>query len=152
MARRWNPWREFEELRRELDRVFEDFWPTGWPRWGAAFLPGRAARGYPLLNVYEDTDAVYVEALAPGLDTDSLEVSVTGNVLRLAGEKKPLEGVKDEDYHRCERSTGKFVRTLQLDAEVDANKVKAKYENGIVTVTLPKSEKAKPKQIPVSVS
>lgn len=152
MARRWNPWREFEELRWELDRVFEDFWPAGWPRWSAAFLPGRAARGYPLLNVYEDTDAIHVEALAPGLDTDSLEVSVTGNVLRLAGEKKPLEGVKDEDYHRSERATGKFVRTLQLDAEVDANKVKAKYENGIITVTLPKSEKAKPKQIPVSVS
>jgi len=152
MWRTWNPWREMGELRRELERVFDEFRLVDWPRWRSAFLPGRAARSYPLLNVYEEPDAVYVEALAPGLDTDSLEVSVRGNVLTLAGEKKPLEGVKDEAYHRCERATGKFVRTLQLTAEVDEDKVEAKYENGILTVTMPKSEKAKPKQIPVTVS
>jgi HSP20 family protein len=139
-------------LRQELERVFDDYWPAGWPRRRSAFLPGRAARAYPLVNVYEDPEAVYVEALAPGLDADSLDVSVRGNTLTLAGEKKPLEGVPDEAYHRSERATGRFVRTLQLDADVDAEKVEARYENGIVTITLPKSEKAKPKQIPVSVS
>jgi HSP20 family protein len=149
MWNRWNPFREMEALRREIDRVFEGY---GEPRtWRSAFLPGTSARTYPLVNVSESAEEVVVEALAPGLDVDSLEVSVKGNQLTISGEKRSLEGVAAEAYHRTERSTGRFVRTLNLDTEVDDAKVTAQYANGILLVTLPKSERAKPKQITVNV-
>ncbi len=152
MAAMWNPWREMSSLRRELDRVFDDYWPASWPRLRSAFLPGRAARGYPLVNVYEEPDHVTVEGLAPGLDPDSVDVSVQENVLTLSGEKKSLDDVPGEAFHRSERAAGKFVRTIRLDTDVDVENVDASYENGILTVTLPKSQKAKPKQIEVKVS
>jgi HSP20 family protein len=149
----WRTWRtlpELDQLRREVDRVFDGYWPS-WGRLRSAFLPGQSMRSYPLVNVYEDENAVHVEALAPGLDTEELKVSVQGNVLTLSGEKKPLPGVKAEQYHRNERATGKFVRTFSLNTEVDADNVNASYANGILTVTLPKHEKAKPKEVAVSV-
>ena len=90
MWRNWNPWREMDALRREVDRVFQSFGRREPARLPSAFLPGRAARGYPLINIHEDADSVCVEALAPGLDTESIGVSVQGNVLTVTGEKKPL--------------------------------------------------------------
>ena len=101
--------------------------------------------------MYEDPEVVRVEALAPGLDPQSLEVTLKGSSLLLRGEKKPLEGVKREAYHRSERATGKFARTLEIESEVDEEKVTADYRNGILVVTLPKSERARPKKITVSV-
>ncbi len=146
--------RELESLRREVERAFEqfgsDFGVHPWFR--AAFLPGRAARAYPMLNVSEDRDAVYVEALAPGLDTETLEISVLHNRLRIAGEKQALsKDIKPEAFHRNERSAGRFVRTLDLPTEVDADKVTAEYKNGLLLITIPKAEAAKPKQITVKV-
>lgn len=151
MWKRWNPWTEMDALRREIDRVFEGYGqsPKRWQR--SLFLPGRHARAYPLLNVSEDAEAVYVEALAPGLDIENLDLSITGNTLTLQGEKKPLQDVRPEQYHRNERAAGNFVRTLEINAEVDAEKVTAEYTNGVLLVTLPKSEKARPKQISVDV-
>jgi len=149
MTRFWNPFRELEVFRREFDRVFSGLGLDGRP-W-SWFLPGMSARTYPLMNVHEDADAFHVEALAPGLDPSAIEVSVQGNILTLSGEKKPLDGVKREEYHRSERATGRFQRTLHLSAEIDEKKVAAHYEGGILTIELPKAEKAKPKQIAVSV-
>ena len=81
----WNPWQTMEALRREIDRVFDDNGSRSEPFFRAAFLPGRAARRYPLINLYEDKDAVYVEALAPGVDPGTLSLSVQGNTLSIAG-------------------------------------------------------------------
>ena len=147
----WNPFREMEALRREIDRVFDGHGLNRPSLFRSSFLPGRAARAYPLTNVSEDAESVYVEALAPGLSPESIDVSVQGDTLRIAGEKQPHEGVKPEAFHRSERSAGKFVKTLTVGGEVDADKVKASYEDGILSITLPKSEKAKPKQITVQV-
>jgi HSP20 family protein len=152
MSRGWNLWRELDDLRREVDRVFDGFGSRRRGQLPAAFLPGRAARAYPLMNVYEDPAAVTVEALAPGLDPDSLGLSVRDHTLVLEGEKPGPGEVPAEAYHRRERATGTFVRTLPLETEIDADRVEAKYENGILTVTLPKSESAQPKRIPVDVS
>ena len=147
-----NPWQTLEALRRELDRVFDETGTRNEPFFRTAFLPGRAARRYPLTNLYEDKDAVYLEALAPGVDAATLELSVVGNTLRISGEKRRVAGdVKPEAFHRSERATGKFVRHLQLPVEVDENKVHADYRDGLLIVTLPKAEKAKPKQIAVQV-
>jgi len=151
MYSRWNPLAEFDALRREIDRVFQGYSPSGWSRPYSAFLPGSAARSYPLVNVTEKPEEYVVEALAPGLDPDSLDVTVKANTLTISGEKKALEGVEPEQYHRNERATGKFVRTLTLGAEIDEKKVVARYTNGLLVVTLPRAESAKPKRVAVSV-
>jgi len=149
----WNPWQGLDALRREIDRAFEDFGFRPEPFSRAAFLPGRAARRYPLINLHEDRDNVYIEALAPGVDPASLSLNVLRNVLTISGEKRWVPGdIKPEAFHRSERATGKFVRNIELPGEVDENKVKADYENGLLKVTLPKAEQAKPKQISVQVA
>ena len=148
----WNPWQTLEALRREIDHVFDDNGSRSEPSFRAAFLPGRAARRYPLINLYEDKEAVYVEALAPGVDPSTLNLNVQGNTLSISGEKRRVAGeVKPEAFHRSERATGKFVRHIELPVEVDENKVQADYKHGLLNVTLPKTEKAKPKQIAVQV-
>jgi HSP20 family protein len=148
-----NPWQTLEALRRELDRVFDETGTRNEPFFRTAFLPGRAARRYPLTNLYEDKDTVYLEALAPGIDPATLNLSVVGNTLSIEGEKRRVAGdVKPEAFHRSERATGKFVRHLQLPVEVDENRVHADYKDGLLIVRLPKAEKAKPKQIAVQVN
>jgi len=146
------PWQTLEALRRELDRVFDETGTRNEPFFRTAFLPGRAARRYPLTNLYEDKDTLYLEALAPGVDPATLDLKVVDNTLSIVGEKRRVAGdVKPEAFHRSERATGKFVRHLQLPVEVDENKIRADYKDGLLIVTLPKAEKAKPKQIAVQV-
>ena len=105
----WNPWQGLESLRREIDRAFEDYgWRTDSP-FHTAFLPGRAARRYPLINLYEDRDNLYIEALAPGVDPASIDLTVVRNVLTIAGEKRRVSGdIKPEAFHRSERATLSF--------------------------------------------
>jgi HSP20 family protein len=151
--RAWEPFRELEALRREIDRTFNSYLP-GTSTNGAqvSFLPGRAARRYPLVNVGEDQDRVYVEALAPGIDPDAINLTVVRNTLTISGEKRAPAVGAPESFHRNERAAGKFVRTVDLPVEVDSDKVSARYRNGLLTVTLPKAEAAKPKQIQVTVN
>lgn len=154
MRRWWDPFRELEMLRREVDELFraldEDFFEI--PSFRFGFLPSWSARSYPLVNIAEDKENVYVEALAPGVNPETLEVSVHNNTVRIAGEKPAVKDVKPEAFHRNERGAGKFIRTLTLPVDVDADKVKAEYKDGVLLLTLPKAESAKPKQIAVTVS
>ena len=146
------PWQTLEALRRELDRVFDETGTRNEPFFRTAFLPGRVARRYPLTNLYEDKDTLYLEALAPGVDPATLDLKVVDNTLSIVGEKRRVAGdVKPEAFHRSERATSKFVRHLQLPVEVDEDKIRADYKDGLLIVTLPKAEKAKPKQIAVQV-
>jgi HSP20 family protein len=152
MAQR-NPLDEVEALRREIDRAFEGFGFGQRPSERVAFLPGRGPRRYPLVNLLEDKDKIYVEALTPGVEPKSLNVSVMQNRLTLSGEKTGIGvDVKPEAYHRNERASGKFVRTLDLPVEVDETAIQAEYRNGLLVVTLPKVARARPKQIEVRVS
>ncbi len=149
----WNVWDEMEALRREIDRAFQNVGGGQHPFFRTAFLPGVSARRYPLINLYQDRDAVYVEALAPGVEPSTLELSVIRNVLTMSGEKRRHpEDIKPEAFHRAERAAGRFSRSVELPVEVDENNVKADYRNGILLVTLPKSERVKPKQINVQVA
>jgi HSP20 family protein len=153
MASTWNPWREIEALRRDIDNTFHTVGQTNERRFRSAFLPGRAARQYPLVNLSEDRDHIYVEALAPGVDPASIEVGVMRNVLTILGEKRRLpQDLKPEALHRSERAAGKFVRSIELPIEIDSDQVKAEYKHGLLMVTLPKAAAAKPKQINVSVN
>jgi HSP20 family protein len=149
MATAWNP---MEALRRDIDRAFQNAGFSNGPAFRTAFLPGRAARRYPLLNLAHDRDHVYIEALAPGLDPNAIDLSVVRNVLTISGEKRRHpEDIKPEAFHRNERAAGKFIRTIELPVEVNADQVKAEYKHGILMVTLPIAEAAKPKQISVQV-
>jgi HSP20 family protein len=149
----WNPWQEMDALRRQINRAFEEVGVRTGPAFSSAFLPGRAARAYPRLNMHEDREAVFVEALAPGIDPHTLELSVKDNTLTIKGEKPRLPAdIQPDAFHRSERSAGTFVRTIPLPAEVDPDKVAAEYRQGLLTVTLPKGEKAKPRQVAVQVA
>jgi HSP20 family protein len=153
MASTWHPLRELETLRRDIDRAFNNVGQTNGPSFRSAFLPGRAARQYPLVNLSEDRDHIYVEALAPGVDPASIDMSVVRNVLTISGEKRRLpEEVKPEAIHRSERAVGKFVRNIELPIEIDSDRVTAEYKHGLLMVTLPKAAASKPKQINVSIA
>lgn len=149
-----HPLYELDQLHGEIDRMFNSFFrPRETPKTCGVFLPGLSARAYPMINLYDDTNHYYVEALAPGIDPEKIEVSITGNMLTLSGEKVAVNGgVKPEAYHRNERSTGRFVRTVELPKAVDTQKIQAEYKNGILLITLPKAEEARPKTIEVKVS
>jgi HSP20 family protein len=145
---------EMERMRRELDRILGEDRLSSWtfPFSRVSFLPGRASRAYPLMNIGEDHGNIYIDALAPGLDPDTLHVSVSGDQLVISGEKKPLpKDIKPESIHRSERSTGQFARSMSLSVGVDSEKVQANYANGVLKIILPKMEAAKPKQVPVKV-
>jgi HSP20 family protein len=153
MATTWNPLNVMEVLHRDLERAFGNGGVSNEPFSRVAFLPGRAARRYPLINLYEDRDHVYVEALAPGVDVESLALTVIRNVLSISGEKRRTpDHIPPEAFHRNERAAGKFVRTVDLPVEVDADQVKAEYQHGLLMVTLAKAAAAKPKQITVTVT
>jgi HSP20 family protein len=116
-------------------------------------LFGEPAAGvFPLMNVTEDKDNYYVRAELPGLKAEDLDISVTGDTLSISGERKlPAEDEKAK-YHRREREAGRFSRILSLPARTDTKKVEAVCTDGVLTVTLPKAEAAKPKQISVKAS
>ncbi len=148
----WDPVQGLEAVRREMERVFDQADPVRRMVNRFTGQPGTAGRAYPLLNVSEDKDNIYVEAVASGLDPDSIEVSVLRDQLRISGVKSAITpDIKPEAYHRSERGAGRFMRLLSLPVEVDGDKVTAEYKNGLLLLTLPKHEAAKPKKISVSV-
>ena len=155
MARQyWDPFTDLEGLHREIDRLFDEAFGTDGgssrPFSRTSFLPGRAARAYPLMNLSEDNENLYIEALAPGIDPDSLTLTVTNNQMTLSGEKKAApQEFKSESWHRNERSTGRFLRTVNLPSHIQEDRISADYRNGLLLMTLPKAEKAKPRQIAV---
>ncbi len=148
----WNLYRDMEALRREIDRAFQEFGYSDESLPRVAFLPGREPRRYPLINLLEDKDNLYIEAVTPGVDPDSMSVTVLQNRVTLSGEKgRVAADIQPEAFHRNERASGKFVRVVDLPVEVSDTKVEAAYRDGLLLLTLPKAEKAKPKQINVRV-
>ena len=132
-----NLWREMDGFRTEVDRLF-----------GRPVLGTHAAVA-PALNVWEDEAAFYVEADLPDVPADKLDITVKeGSRLTLAGERKPAEPA-NAVWHRQERFAGPFSRELTLPTPVDADKVEARFEHGVLKLTLPKTEGARPRKIAV---
>jgi HSP20 family protein len=136
-----NPFSELNRMRSEMESLFGRL---------AESLPTGSGPGvFPLINITEDHDCLFVRAELPGVKANEIEISATGNSLSIGGERKVAPENEVASYHRREREAGVFRRTITLPSDIDANRVEANYTNGILTVTLPKAELSKPKQISV---
>lgn len=138
----------FTSFRREMDRLFDDFF-TPVPDEGRSFAagqgPGQGAALRPSIDVDETPQAYTVTAELPGLAEKDIEVELRDNALVISGEKRSERNEEDGGRRWSERSFGRFERVIPFDAEVDADKVQAACRNGVLTVTLPKNEKARDK-------
>ncbi len=139
---RWEPVREMMTLREAMDRLFDDAFTRpinlrdgGWTS--------------PAIDMYQTDDEVVVRAALPGFKADEVQINVTGDVLTLRGELKQEEEKKERAWHMREQRWSSFERSISLPTEVKADSAVADFENGILTITLPKAEEVKPKTITV---
>jgi len=141
---RWEPFHDLISLRDAMDRLFEESFVR--PRIGWPTLVGAEALA---VDMYETDEAVVVKMAIPGVEPEDLDVSVVGDTLTIKGETKVEEEVKEENYIRRERRYGSFCRSLTIPVPVVPDKAEAGFENGILTLNLPKAEEVKPKAIKV---
>ena len=137
---RWNPVRSMVSPSWDVDRFFNRFDREDW---------NNDLTWRPAVDVTEKEDGYLVHAELPGLNKDDVKISFENNVLTLSGEKKLEHEENKDNYHRVERAYGKFERSFRLPEGVNAEAIKASYKNGVLTVDIPKSEKAKPKEIEI---
>ena len=146
---RWEPFRDLLSLQERMNRLFEESargigrgqeedWSVG--AWA------------PAVDIFEQGSDVVLKAELPGIEPKDVDIRIENNILTLRGERKVDHEVKKESYHRVERSYGTFTRSFTLPSTVDTAGVKADYKDGVLRITLPKREEAKPKQIQISVS
>jgi HSP20 family protein len=139
---RWRPLGDLVSMREAMDRLFDDFVRPG------TWSEGMGALSVPV-DLWEEKDAYRLRADVPGMKPDDIEINVTHDTVTISGEMKTEIEAKEEGWLRQERRTGKFSRSFSLPVEIDANKVDATFENGVLQLTLPKSEAVRPKQIRV---
>ncbi len=141
---RSNPMLGFPVIDREMDRFLNDLFGNGVVRFSEGWMP--------TVDVTETKDEVVVRAEVPGMQKEDISITLQDGVLTLRGEKKQEKMEKDAAFHRVERSYGSFVRSFALPTLVQADKVRADYKDGVLTITLPVREEAKPKEITISVN
>ena len=136
---RWEPVREMMTLREAMDRLFDDAFtrPIG----------SNGGSSMPALDVYQTADEVVVKAALPGLKADDVQITVTNDVLTLRGEFKGENDDKEAAYHIREQRYGSFERSVPLPIDVQTDKAQADFQNGVLTITLPKAESVKPRTI-----
>jgi len=142
----WGSLGRLSNLRDEIDRLFEE--PLSELARTSHLLSGWT----PALDVYEDKDTLTVKAELPGMKKEDIDISLHDGCLSISGERKSEEKFEKADVYRAERFVGRFQRALTLPSPVAVDKVKAQYKDGVLTITLPKTEEAKPKQIDVNVN
>lgn len=141
----WKPMRGLFETHKEMDRIFDSFF-----RRGTVFDRLTHSNWLPPVDVLDTEDYVEIRAEVPGLSEKDVHVSIADDVLTLKGEKKHESEEKDGNYHRLERSYGHFQRSFALPKNLEAEQVKAMFKNGVLTISIPKTEQSKPKEIPIS--
>jgi HSP20 family protein len=143
------PWRPFRELD-EMERRFDDM--LSWPLLPAVWrrIPTMEMGWAPAIDVFEKEDKFVVKAELPGMKEEDIDISVVGDTLTIKGERKAESEVEEEDYYYCERSYGSFSRSIAIPSNVDAKKIEANYNDGVLEVSLPKTPEVKPKKISVS--
>ncbi len=145
---RWDSFREMSALQERMNRLFSDVRAQA-PVRGEEIVQGA---WIPAVDIFETNEAIVLKAELPGITAQDISVEVKDNTLTLKGEKKFEKEVKEENYHRVERSCGSFQRAFTLPGTIHQEKVKAKFKDGILEITLPKVEEAKPKQVKVEIS
>ena len=145
-SRGLKPFREFERMRRDMDRLWDSFFEGGVRR-----RTEEEGAWYPSLDVAETKNEFVVKAEVPGMEPKDIDISLSDGTLTLKGEKKYESEEKKEDYHLVERSYGSFTRSIQLPSEVQREKTSASYKKGVLRIVLPKSEEAKKKEIKIKV-
>jgi len=139
---RWEPAREMMTLREAMDHLFDD----------AFTRPLRMGNGHwsvPAVDMYQTDNEIVVKAAIPGVKSDDVQINVTGEVLTIKGEMKEKEEVKEKAYHLREQRWGMFERSIALPTDVIADKAKAEFDNGLLTITLPRAEEVRPKTISI---
>jgi HSP20 family protein len=142
---KWNPMREMETLQNRINRLFDgNFFPS-------FSLDDDMSLGNwrPVVDIYENEDTVVVKAELPGVDKKDIKVDLKDGVLTLSGERSHEKEVKEENYYRKERAFGKFHRSFNVPADIDPDKIKAEFKDGVLNVEIPKPEEKKPKKIAV---
>ncbi len=139
---RWEPAREMMTLREAMDRLFDDAFTR-------PLSFGNGNWSVPAVDMYQTDNEVVVKAALPGVKADEVQINVTGELLTIKGETKQEEEKKEKAYHIREQRWGAFERSIALPTQVVADKAKAEFENGVLTVTLPKAEEVKPKIISI---
>lgn len=143
---RWDPFRELSAMQERVNRVFGDYYR------GLDDDVMRRGSWAPPVDIFENgSHELVIKAELPDMAKEDIEITVDANTLTLRGEKKMDRAISDERSHRIERAYGTFSRTFSLPTTVDGGKVGADYKNGVLTITLPMREEAKPRQIPVKV-
>ena len=143
---RWGPLRNVSTLQEQVNRLFED-----------TFLRGRVEDSditswTPAVDIYEDGNQMVIKADLPDVDEKDIDIRVENNTLTIRGERKFEQKVEEENYLRVERAYGAFSRSFSLPSSVNTDSINAEYKNGVLSVTLPKREESKPRQIKVAVS
>ncbi|MBI4167205.1 MAG: Hsp20/alpha crystallin family protein [Acidobacteria bacterium] len=144
---RWEPFSNVLTAQREFDRLFKEAFS---PFSGESELSTRTWA--PPVDIYETENDIVLKAELPGVDPKDVEVKVEDNTLYLKGERKFEKEVANENYHRVERSYGSFARSFSLPNSISTEKVKAEFKDGLLTLTLPKREEAKPRTVKIDVS
>jgi HSP20 family protein len=142
---RWEPFREFVTLQDRMNRLFRESYPEGREE---ALTTSTFA---PPVDVYEDEHSITLKIEVPGIEEKDIDVRLENNTLTVHGERKFEKEEKEENYRRVERQYGSFTRTFTLPNTVDAEKVTANYDKGVLKIQLAKKSEAKPKQIKVNV-
>ena len=146
--RTWDPFRELSAFQGRMNRLFEETLPATHKE-DEEFNLGTF---YPAVDIHEGDKEITLKADLPGIKKEDVHLDIDDSVITLKGERKFEKEDKQDNYHRIERSYGSFHRSFTLPSTVDRDKIKAKYSNGILEITLPKTEEAKPKSIPVEVN
>ncbi len=149
----WRPFGEMSRWEREMERMFGDFFGRSLrPFWDEHRWPALGTGiSTPAVDLYEEKDEIVAKAELPGMGKEDIEVNIDDHQLTIKGEKKKEEEVKEADYYRAERSYGSFVRVLDLPREIQVEKARASFKNGILEIRLPKSDEAKKREIKVKV-
>lgn len=131
-----DPWSEFKRIENEMNRVLSRY-------------VSPSTSDFPAVNIWSDAEETMVTTEMPGLDTNSIDISVIGKTLVIKGNREPENPEEGSSYHRRERWYGQFTKAIELPFTIEANKVTAKFTNGILTIRLPRSEDEKPKKISI---
>ena len=146
---RWEPFRDLLSLQDRMNRLFDESYrgarTGGTDEWA---LGGSWA---PAVDIYEQDGNIVMKAELPGVDPKAVDIRLENNTLTLRGERKLDKEVKEDNYHRVERAYGSFSRSFTLPTVVDQGSIKAEYRDGVLKLTLPKREEAKPRQIQINV-